>query len=220
MWLSNADFERLTSDAQILEQNLHGTKVLLRPDGRVVKLFRIKRLLSLALIYPYSLRFQRNAVRLRELGICAPEVEQLFFCPAVRRHGVVYPLLAGRTLEQRASDGEVDPDLLSKVAAFIARLHEKGIYFRSLHPGNILIDDQGDFSLIDVADLRFRRKPLSLDLRVRNFKHMLRRPNSREMIAAMGFTDFIHCYLDAATLSDQERQRFLHRAEERLSLTG
>ena len=102
MWLSNADFERLTSDAQILEQNLHGTKVLLRPDGRVVKLFRIKRLLSLALIYPYSLRFQRNAVRLRELGICAPEVEQLFFCPAVRRHGVVYPLLAGRTLEQLA----------------------------------------------------------------------------------------------------------------------
>jgi RIO-like serine/threonine protein kinase len=62
--------------------------------------------------------------------------------------------------------------LLPSFAAFIRSLHERGIYFRSLHLGNVLLLPDGDFGLIDFLDIRFRRPPLGKRLVRRNLAHL------------------------------------------------
>jgi len=191
--MSAAGYRALTAEAEILAVAGGELKVLRLPDQRAVKLFRIKARLSSALLYPYSVRFARNARRLRALGVRSVQVEQVFFCPSPARHGVIYPLLAGQAL----LTVDIDPALRRRLARFIARLHAQGIFFRSLHLGNILLMPDGEFALIDVADMRFLAKPLSTARRIRNFRHLLRVPEHRTILAHVGLDAFQQEYLDA-----------------------
>ena len=54
-------YESLRAGATVLEADKHGDKVLRLPDGNFVKLFRRKRLISSAALYPYAQRFADNA---------------------------------------------------------------------------------------------------------------------------------------------------------------
>jgi len=199
--MSSEGYGELVYGARELERDAFGVKVLLLPDARIVKLFRIKRWFSSALIYPYSLRFQRNANRLRRMGIPAPRVERLFYCHSIRRHGVVYPMLQGETLEKAVQEETRQEGLFQLLAEFIALLHKKGIYFRSLHLGNVLLLPDGDLGLIDVADMRFSRSPLRLDQRRRNFRHLFRTSVHRHIFQQLGMERFLGLYIKAAALS-------------------
>jgi tRNA A-37 threonylcarbamoyl transferase component Bud32 len=201
------EYDQLTHDATVLEIDLHGVKVYLTPDKRVIKLIRIKRWYSLSAIYPYSLRFQRNAKRLKTMGITCVDVEQIFYCHAKKRHGVIYPLLEGDSLEKLADQGDLSEGILQNLAEFIALLHQKGILFRSLHLGNILLLPQGGFGLIDVADMRFSMFPLRVDQRVRNFRHLLRNHDQREKFMQFGLGHFLDMYIDAAGLDEAKSSR-------------
>jgi RIO-like serine/threonine protein kinase len=53
-------------------------------------------------------------------------------------------------------------------------LHGAGIYFRSLHLGNIVVTPDNEMGLIDVADMRFLRAPLNAELARRNLQHFAR----------------------------------------------
>ena len=181
---------------------------MLCKDDRIIKLFRIKRLLSLSFFYPYSVRFARNARHLNRVGIPSVQVEQLFYCPSIRRHGVVYPLLQGETLDHLLEESQDEDGLMSQLAKFIAELHKKKIYFRSLHLGNILQLPDGRLGLIDVADLSFSLTPLSIWQRRRNFRHLLRRPEHRVVFEQFGIDRFIEYYLDAADIPQQKRAEF------------
>lgn len=64
-------------------------------------------------------------------------------------------------------------------ASLIAALHAKGVYFRSLHLGNVVRTPEGRMGLIDIADLRVQRSALSAAQRIRNFKHLLRYEQDR-----------------------------------------
>ena len=79
--LDEATYRRLTAGARVLEADRHGAKLLALDDGRYLKLFRRKRLLSSALMRPYSRRFQRNAERLGRLGIPTVVPERLLRIP-------------------------------------------------------------------------------------------------------------------------------------------
>ena len=201
MWLlSGNEYAELTQGATELERDRHGVKVLLTPDGRIIKLFRVKRWLSLAAIYPYSMRFRRNAKRLGAMGIPSVEVERVFYCHQIRRHGVIYPLLQGESLEKIAHQDGISDELFMKLAGFVASLHHKGIYFRSLHLGNVLLLPDGEFGLIDVADMRFSSSPLRLGQRRRNFRHLFRTSMHRELFAKFGIGRFLGLYSQAAAL--------------------
>jgi len=50
----------------------------------------------------------------------------------------------------------------------------RGIYFRSLHLGNIVLTPEGSLGLIDIADLSFQRRPLSKAKARRNLAHFTR----------------------------------------------
>lgn len=201
MWLMSAqEYNQLAQGATELERDQHGIKVLLTPDNQIIKLIRIKRWLSLSVIYPYSLRFRHNAKRLTTMGIPCVQVERVFYCHAIKRHGIIYPLMEGESLEKIAVREGLSGNMFQKLAEFIALLHRKGIYFRSLHLGNILLLPQGDFGLIDVADMRFSKSPLRVDQRRRNFRHLLRNRDHRQIFSEYGLECFFDLYIEAADL--------------------
>ncbi len=208
MWLMSADeYSELTEGATELLRDLHGVKVLLTPDNYIIKLIRVKRRLSLSTIYPYSLRFRRNAKRLMTMGIPSVDVKRVFYCKHIKRHGVIYPLLEGESMEQVAGRDGMSEGLFKKMAEFVAQLHQKGINFRSLHLGNILLLPQGGFGLIDVADMRFSWSPLRIDQRKRNFRHLLRNPEQRKVFTRFGLDRFLDMYIEAAGLDERKGEK-------------
>lgn len=173
--LSNGRLASLTANAQILEEDSLGPKVYRLANGNFLKLFRRKRLVSSALLVPYSDRFWRNAARLTELGIPTLTPLELYRLENSSLSAVLYNPLQGRTLKDIYLD---EPDAFGKhlqtLVDFIRTLHCRGIYFRSLHLGNIVLTPEGALGLIDIADLSFQRRPLSKAKARRNLAHFER----------------------------------------------
>lgn len=204
--IDHSRYLELLAGASVLERDRHGEKVLVLPDGALVKIFRRKRWLSTASVYPYARRFVANARRLAERGILSVQVLDFAYCPAVARHLVTYQPIPGTTLRQAMqSPAAVGWPLLDDFAQFVARLHHKGIYFRSLHFGNVIVSPDGsELGLIDVADLSFHANPLTVRQRVRNFSHMLRYREDQAALREYGWAKFFDAYLAAASLAPQE----------------
>lgn len=194
-FLSPERYQQLRAGAKVIEADSYGDKVLRLPDGNYIKLFRRKRLLSSALFYPYAQRFADNAQRLRQLAIPCPTVIALYKLQDPRRDLVHYQPLAGQTLRQiRAGESPAPERLREHLASFVAHLHEQGVYFRSLHLGNIVLTPEGQLGLIDIADLSVQRKPLRNDQRQRNFRHMLRDADDKAWLRNGGDGQFIRTY--------------------------
>ena len=205
------EFKKLTKEARILEQDRYGPKVLLTPQGKVLKLFRKKRRLSTATIFPYALRFRSNADRLNRYGIPSLWVEEVYRCPGIDRDLVVYPLLPGTPLRQYLAENPEDIQVLASLAEFIAVLHYKSIYFRSLHMGNVLVQPDKTFALIDVADLQFKWIPMGPVLRARNFRHLFRYQEDMPLFKKFGIKRFIGAYLLSSGVSPFTARLILSR---------
>ena len=143
---------------------------------------------------------------LGHLAVPTVRVRAYFECPQARRHVVAYHPLGGEVLRDRLGNNEaVDwPGL----AQFVARLHERGVYFRSLHSGNVVCVPGGDFGLIDIADLQLLREPLGLARRVRNLRPLLRDPVLRSHWQATPFREFIDVYCRTASVSPRQESLF------------
>lgn len=182
--LAHDAYLALRAGAAVLEHDLHGDKVLRLADGNYLKLFRRKRLISSAAWYPYAQRFADNALALQRRGIPCPEVVAVYRIPSIRRDAVLYRPLAGRTLRDLVRAGEAGPELHSRLAGFVTSLHQAGIYFRSLHLGNIVLTPDGRFGLIDIADMRVGSRPLRACQQRRNLRHLQRDPLDHQWLAA------------------------------------
>lgn len=168
-------YETLRAGAAVLEADSFGDKVLRLPDGTILKLFRRKRWFSSAAWYPYAQRFADNAAALRRLGVLAPEVLAVWRVPAIERDAVHYQPVPGRTLREMRRDGlepAMEADLKDRFGQFLARLHDDGVYFRSLHLGNVVCTPDRQLALIDIADARFFGRPLHARLRERSLKRL------------------------------------------------
>ena len=196
--MTGQQYEQLTSGAKVLSRDRHGDKVLSLADGRVLKLFRRKRLLSSGLFFPYAQRFAAAAEKLAQRGIPAVRVRAVLRISDMHRDAVVYDYLPGQPLREAA---ERNADLLDDLARFMAELHAKGVYFRAIHLGNVLVQPDGALGLIDVSEARFSRGGLSVSKRARNFKPLLRYQQDLDALAAFGFTRFLNRYIEAAGLS-------------------
>ena len=119
---------------------------------------------------------------LQQRGILCPNVIAVYRIPSIQRDGVYYAPLAGETVRQLQGTPEENETLRSQLGAFIAQLHEKGVYFRSLHFGNVVLTPQNQLGLIDIADLRCQRRALSDSKRLRNFAHLLRYKQDRQWL--------------------------------------
>lgn len=158
---------------QVLEKDSRGPKVVRLTDGCFLKIFRHKRPL-LARWRPDAQRFARNAEALKALGIAIPDLlECLWLDPKQGISACLYQPLAGTPLDTMFKQERTRFDaLLPEFAGYIRHLHHKGIYFRSLHLGNVLLLANGSFGLIDFLDLKIKRAPLGKSLIRRNFAHL------------------------------------------------
>lgn len=194
---STIDYSTLRGDAEIIEADGHGEKVLRHADGSYLKVFRRKRLLSSAAWYPYARRFADNATALARLGVPCPQVIQLHRFPALRRDVVHYRPLPGLTLRQIIQGARPGIDmhaLRGQLGRLVAALHCAGVFFRSIHLGNIVLGDDGRLGLIDIADMQIGRRPLPRFRRKRNFAHLLRYREDRAWLTADGGIAFAEGY--------------------------
>ncbi|WP_022961405.1 toluene tolerance protein [Halopseudomonas pelagia] len=174
--LSREEFEARSQGAKVLEKDRYGEKVLQLRDGTFLKLFRRKSWFSKTAFYPPAKRFAANATELHRLGIRCPVVLGLYQMSDPYRSIVHYQPLEGTTLRQLLNEQPTleQIELFADLASFISTLHDLGVYFRSLHLGNIVRTPDGALGLIDISDMRCLGKPLSKGLRARNYQHLLR----------------------------------------------
>lgn len=206
--LSEAEFNTLLAAHQVLEEDRYGVKVLLTNDDKIIKVFRLKRYFSTALFSPYAQRFKDNAEKLAQLGITTVAVERIAHCPELKKHLIIYPLIKGDTLRDLLHQ-QFSASLIEQLADFIAKLHESGVYFRSLHLGNILQTENKQLALIDIADLRFVGKPLTINLRIRNFAHLFRYQQDKQFLLDYGLDNFFSRYLEQANKPRLKLERLL-----------
>lgn len=174
--LDISSYRALRAGAEVLEADGFGDKVLRLNDGRIIKLFRRKRLLSSASIYPYARRFVANARALEKIGVPVPSIVRLAHVREISRDVVIYQPLPGDTLRRINAAGLAAGQkarLRAALTGLIIRLHDAGIYFRSLHLGNVVCLPDERLGLIDFADLRQHPWPLGRYLRARNLRRML-----------------------------------------------
>ena len=189
--LCQRDFQQLTHNAAVLEADGLGPKVLQLQTGQFLKIFRRKRWLSSALLKPYSRRFIKNAERLQNLGIPTLDVKALYELPDKATSAVLYAPLPGNSLSQLAKQpGFSWSPLLPELIRFVRELHRKGIYFRSLHLGNIVLTPQGSLGLIDIADMRFLGHSLPNHMIRRNLAHFSRYLKRENFENAFPFSQF------------------------------
>lgn len=173
--LKHEDYLVMCEGAQVLEADPWGDKVLRLADGTILKLFRRKRLLSSAAWYPYAQRFADNVAALEKLAIPVPKIIAVLRIAEIARDVVHYEPLAGATLREMVRDGlapELERELKAVFTSFLISLHDKGVYFRSLHIGNVVHTPDGKLGLIDISDARIHRRPLGKYLRARNLRRM------------------------------------------------
>ena len=199
--LSQAAFDTLQAHAQVIEEDGLGPKVLRLENGNFLKLFRGRRCYTSGSFNPYSERFAVNSERLQDMGIAAPKILDLYQLKDGST-AVLYQPLPGQTLRQvmqSMGSPAVRQALVERFGKFLAVLHDKGIYFRSLHLGNVLLMDDGEFALIDIADMHLYPSPLRIALRQRNLRHMQRYPEDRRWL----FEEQLQALLDGyASLAD------------------
>lgn len=182
--MSAIAYKTLTSDAEVLEADGHGPKVMRLASGDFLKLFRRKHLISSEAFRPYAQRFADNAYALRALDVPVPEILGVYRLSSPQRTAVRYKGLPGITLRQAMKNADLPQrrDLANRFGRLLAQLHESGVYFRSLHLGNVLLLPDLQLGLIDFADMRLERKRLSLWKRRRNLKHMKRYEEDRRWL--------------------------------------
>lgn len=173
--IDREEYLAMREGAEVLESDPHGDKVLRLADGTLLKLFRRKRLVSSAAVIPYAQRFVNNAAKLAKLGVPVPEVIDVMRIRKMARDAVHYEPLAGKTLREMLAEG-IAPDrkqeLKSAFTRLVIKLHDNGIYFRSLHIGNVVCTPDDRLGLIDFSDMRVYPWRLGTYLRARNMRRM------------------------------------------------
>ena len=214
-------FGQMMEGATVLAHNANGISVVRMVDGRIAKLFRPTPLFSSALIYPFSRRFVRAAHRLKQKHIQTVDVTAVYKVKSLNQHMVVYHPLEGMSLRQKLADETRCAKLLPPFARFLAKLHEKGVYFRGLHFGNVLVCSDAldkpevSFGLIDIASTRFQATSLSPRQRARNFRLMLNYDEDLRSLRLIGIDKFVAIYLHSARLSPIVKQAFMHHLSQR-----
>jgi tRNA A-37 threonylcarbamoyl transferase component Bud32 len=172
--MTQIELARLQVSGKTLEQDERGIKVTLLPDGNMLKVFRLRGWFSSSLIYSNARSFCRNAVRLQKRNIPTVEIVSLHHIESSSFKAVVYVPIAGESVRNLLGQALANDKMFDNLGIFIAKLHQHGIHFRSLHLGNIILCNDGSLGLIDIADMRIYPWPLFCNTRARNFKHLCR----------------------------------------------
>lgn len=206
--LNSHSLALLIEGAKIIEQSWYGAKVYKLRDGNFLKIFRLKRIFSSALLFSYSRRFCLNAERLKRLGIPTVKIIQLYSFPKTKFTAVLYEPVEGKSLREIGGLGPVSLEIWRRLGCFLVDLHQRGIYFRSLHLGNIILMENGSFGLIDISDISIYPWALHHHTRLRNFKRLFRYEEDRHIFGEEGKKSLISAYAERLMPASKD---YVHR---------
>ncbi|HSI45149.1 MAG TPA: hypothetical protein VK950_03140 [Methylophilus sp.] len=211
------------SDARVIERDPRGIKVLQLPNGDYLKVFRLRHRFSWARFYSYAQRFSSHASKLASLHIPTISVIDCYevknarlldyplaingteiaqaSAPLNHTFVVHYAPLAGKTLKDLLDQQQLQTDHVKQLGAFIAELHAKGIHFRSLHLGNIVLTPAGKMGLIDIADMKIYSWALWFATRLRSFRHLTRYARMNTPFGEPNWGILVDSYIKHAKLS-------------------
>lgn len=206
--IAAVQLDTLLQGAKTIEEDGLGIKVARLDGGDFLKLYRRKRLLSSDLWNLPAQRFADNAQGLLSRGITAPDVLDVLLISERRLSAVLYQPLPGDTLrnELRQREARQRPALVKQFGTFLGELHQRGVYFRSLHLGNVLLLPDGSFGLIDLSDMKLESGPLAAWKRRRNLQHILRYAEDIDWLTHQHLDSWIDGY--ALSASQQNTERF------------
>lgn len=188
------------SDAKLIKTTYHRPKLLENSKGKMIKVFYPKlKKFSSNHRKPYALRFSNNAENLQKKGIRTPIIDSLQYCQDYNAYILSYAKIPGENTRILANKNY--HAIIPLIAQYIASLHHKGIFFRSLHLENLLYDDNDGFALLDIVDVKLNQRPLNVLLRYRNLKHMFGIYDDRDFWKKNGIHEFMDIYFKAANLS-------------------
>jgi hypothetical protein len=190
--LTTDDYDAMCAGGTVLEHDGRGVKVIQLTDGNILKIFRVKRLISGTNIYSYARRFCRNAQRLQKRRIPTVNIKTLYHFENNSNTAVLYVPLEGQTLRQLVQKNEFDLTLASILGQFLAELHQQGIHFHSLHTGNVVQMPNGGLGLIDISDLSAYPWPLFCNTRGRSFKRLCKYQDDIQKFGQ----EFLNIFLD------------------------
>ena len=215
MTMSYQEFEEFCEKSEILQWK-DGLPSIIKHDSNLISKVWQKRIRpSSDWIYPYYRRFCRNARKLLSRGVSAPHVKHAFRVSGRKIHIVTYEELPGISLKKVLTNHRDMLDIAG-LARFFAHLHSNGIYFRSLHLGNVLRLDSGGFGLIDVADVHFLIFPLSMNLRTRNLSRLLYYKKHRILLEDC-FKAIVDEYCAHLNMDAESGRRFYGKIQDHLA---
>ena len=163
-------------------------------DMLITKVWQKRQTISTDWLYPYQQRFCVNAKRLRSRGVVAPDVQSAGIITGTGNRWATYTKLEGISLREAVTVSLEDS---VKLMHYLVWLHNKGIYFRTLHLGNVLRLNSGSFGLIDVTDVYFRPWSLPAHQRARNLSTLLAYPKDVKRISRDNGDDLLSVYMEA-----------------------
>jgi len=212
--ISLDEFEALCANAEILSGGKR-PRIIRHDTNLVSKIWYKKKKLSSDWIYPYYMRFYRNSKKLLSHGIVAPKVRGIIKVNRTWIRMVTYEEIQGLTVRDilQHKKGNVS---ITKLAHFISRLHDKGIFFASLHMGNIIKLESGDFGLIDVSNTHFFYFPLGLRNRARNLCNLLSYAKDIDLMQMGLNTNIVDEYLKHLDRPSKVKIRFKELVKKKL----
>ncbi|MBN1684320.1 MAG: hypothetical protein JW855_02645 [Gammaproteobacteria bacterium] len=203
--ISLYDFTKLINQSKTLEKCNFGEKILITPDEKMIKIFYRKKKRLFTFPYSGAKKFIKKTWRLHKKKIDTIIPEAIYHCPENKCDLVIYPVIQGISVRNLVYQG--NKKILKELAAFLAYLHKKNIYFRKGHLGTFMLHSNGRFALIDVANTRFL---ITLKRRAKSIAFLLTHRDDVEIIKKYGYEKFITHYLDAAKLSPKREKLFRH----------
>ncbi len=198
--LSDSAYVQLVGDAQVLKLRRGKPAILLTSDQRIIKHIYRRSWFSSSHIWPYAQRFINNAQLLHQRGINVPTIRGRYFYPTFGCDILVYDYLEGKSLFTYAREHNFD--YLEKTPAFLAKLHDLGIYFRDFHLDNVIIH-KNEFALIDISSVKCRRlaRGLNFKYRAKNIAQLFSKNEDQEIYKIFGKNNFLRRYVKSANLS-------------------
>ena len=214
--LSRDEFQRFVAQNQVLIGSPERPGLMLTSKQEIVKFFYRRKFISTSLFVPQAERFHANSIKLKQIGLAAPDVSEVYFCPDIPVHMVVYQYLKGADFRELCTKN--NSQCIDRLPSYIAMLHETGVYFRAIHLGNVLQLDDDDLALVDITDLTVRSNQVTIFERARNIAHLFNSSEDKLFLADYGLRRFLDSYYLSAKLTAGKIRRLEWRLK--MSLAG
>jgi tRNA A-37 threonylcarbamoyl transferase component Bud32 len=212
--LSIKDYENIITNSSIIVEDQYGPTLLKLSNGNFAKLFRIKKVLSSAWIYPRSKRFVLNANKLEKLNIPTVKVIDFYKINDIKQGMVIYEPIKGVVLREALSLSNDKKDMIKLFAHFLADIHHKGVYFKALDFGNVICIEDNTLGLIDIDNMFFSKGFLPFKKRIKNLNHIFHYKEDIKLIKKFGISFFLHAYNERALLPIPKLEVLIAKANE------